>query len=258
MHPLGIFLVIAGLLLALAVSTGRWLHLRQENAALKAALESRADQVTALSHEMRTPLAVIIGSAGILAESVDGLPPRTQRFATSIVANASRLNTLAETLLTQARLEAGLFTVHRERVEVRTFLRDAIIELRQVIGRDIAIDTPGPPVYVDLDPNLVRQVLDNVVTNASRHDSAQGTLSVSLRMTERHVVISVHDQGDGIDERGRRQMFQKYSTTSNEGTGIGLYVSKKIIELPGGRILVDSLAGAGSSFLVLLPTGGES
>lgn len=240
------FLVISGLAV-------RLVQQRRELAELRASLELKADQVAALSHELRTPLSIIVGSAGVLSESAGSLTPRQLGFVRSIAFNTTRVSTLAETLLIQARLEAGLFTLSLQRTELRSFIRNAVTELRRVLDRDIAIDTPGPPLYLDIDPHLLRQVVDNLVLNAARADQGSRELIVSLRNAEHAIIVSVHDRGKGMTEAARRRLFGRFATMTTNGAGIGLYVSRKIIELHGGTILVDTLTGLGSSFLIVLP-----
>lgn len=252
MTPHVLLLLLVCALLAAAVPV--FVRQRTELAQLRAHLELKADQVAALSHELRTPLSIIVGSAGVLAdESSENLTPQQRRFAHSIASNAARVGTLAETLLTQARLEAGLFTLAPQQIEMRSYVRNAVAELRRVLGRDIAVDTPGPPLNLDVDAHLLRQVLDNLVLNAARADQNEGGLLVTLRNAEEVVILSIRDHGVGISDAARPRIFNRFSTTTTSGAGLGLYVCHQIIELHGGRILIDTLTGAGTSFFIVLP-----
>ncbi|MDO5696587.1 MAG: HAMP domain-containing sensor histidine kinase [Dermatophilus congolensis] len=220
----------------------------------------RADQVSVLSHEIRTPLALVRGSAELLAEETPGpLTDVQRRFVDTIVSNADHVISMAEDLLAQARIEAGLFEVHLRHVELRSFLRSVVRDLRQVYSRDIVLDTPGPPTRVMLDPHLIRQLVGNLVGNSLRHDPDR-THHVTVRghVAEGMVLISIHDSGLGMSEEQRAQLFERFRSTAalGEGTGIGLYISRHIAELHGGGIHVDTIAAHGTTMLVTFPRGG--
>lgn len=219
----------------------------------------RADQVSILSHEIRTPLALIKGSADLLVEETPGpLTEVQRRFATTISTNAEHVIGLAEDLLAQARIEAGLFEVHLRQVELRSFLRTVVGELRQVHGRRIALDTPGPPSRVVLDPQLIHQLVTNLVTNAMRHDDDESNqVTVRGDVAEGQVVITISDRGAGMSEVQRTQLFERFRSSAplGEGTGIGLYISRHIVELHGGAIHVDTIAQHGTTMLVTFPSG---
>jgi signal transduction histidine kinase len=223
----------------------------------------RADQVSVLSHEVRTPLALIKGSADLLAEQTPGpLTPTQARFVDTISGSAEHVIALTEDLLTHARIEAGLFEVHLRQVELRSYLRSVVRELRQVHQhRAIALDAPGPPTRVHLDPQLVHQLVSNLVGNALRHDDAPGNeVVVRGHTADGNVVIAISDQGRGMSEAERSRLFERFSSGARlgEGTGLGLYISSHIAELHGGRILVDTIAQHGTTMLVTFPAGGPS
>jgi signal transduction histidine kinase len=220
----------------------------------------RADQVSVLSHEVRTPLALIKGSADLLAEESPGPLTTTQaKFVDTISGSADHVITLAEDLLAHARIEAGLFEVQLREVELRAYLRSIVRELRQVHHhRAIALDAPGPPTRVYLDPQLIQQLVSNLVANALRHDdSPENEVVVRGHTADGNVIISISDQGRGMNEEERSRLFARFSSGApvGEGTGLGLYISAHIAELHGGRILVDTIAKHGTTMLVTFPAG---
>lgn len=220
----------------------------------------RADQVSVLSHEVRTPLALIKGSADLLAEETPGPLTSTQaKFVDTISGSAEHVIALAEDLLAHARIEAGLFEMHLREVELRAYLRTVVRELRQVHHhRAIALDAPGPPTRVYLDPQLIQQLISNLVGNALRHDdSADNAVVVRGHTADGDVVIAISDQGRGMSEDERSRLFARFSSGApvGEGTGLGLYISAHIAELHGGRILVDTIAQHGTTMLVTFPAG---
>lgn len=223
----------------------------------------RADQVSVLSHEIRTPLALIKGSADLLAEETPGPLTTTQaKFVDTISGSADHVIALAEDLLAHARIEAGLFEVHLREVELRAYLRSVVRELRQVHHhRAIALDAPGPPTRVHLDPKLIQQLVSNLVGNALRHDaSADNAVVVRGHTADGSVIIAISDQGRGMSEEERSRLFERFSSSApvGEGTGLGLYISGHIAELHGGRILVDTIAQHGTTMLVTFPSGEDT
>jgi signal transduction histidine kinase len=219
----------------------------------------RAEQVSVLSHEVRTPLALIKGSADLLVEETPGPLTDVQRkFVGTISDSAQHVISLAEDLLTQARIEAGLFEVHLRQVELRSYLRSVVRQLRQVHDRAIVLDTPGPPTRVLLDPQLVHQLISNLVGNSLRHDpDPANQVTVRGHVADSTVVISISDRGRGMDEVERARLFERFHSTAplGEGTGIGLYISRHIAELHGGGIHVDTIAAHGTTMLVTFPAG---
>jgi signal transduction histidine kinase len=245
----------------------RSLHLRlrtstREISRLQGLALRRADQVSVLSHEVRTPLALIKGSADLLAEQSPGPLTSTQaKFVDTISSSAEHVIELAEDLLAHARIEAGLFEVHLRQVELRAYLRSVVRELRQVHRhRAIALDAPGPPTRVYLDPQLIHQLVSNLVGNALRHDDGvENEVVVRGHTADGNVILAISDQGRGMSEAERARLFARFSSSApiGEGTGLGLYISAHIAELHGGRILVDTIAQHGTTMLVAFPAGAD-
>lgn len=255
------------LLVLVVLLTATVVHQRRERAMLHRDVERlqevakrRADQVSILSHEVRTPLALIRGSADLLAEQSPGpLNEVQERFVETISRSASHVISLAEDLLITARIEAGLFEVHLRRVQLRSFLRSTVRELRLVHRRDIVLDTPGPPVRVVLDPGLVGQLIGNLVANSVRHDPDRtSVIGVRGHVAEGMVVLAVSDSGRGMSEEERAQIFGRFQSTAalGEGAGLGLYICRHIAELHGGSIQVDTIAQHGTTMVVTFPAGG--
>lgn len=253
--------------LALGAMAGLYLSLKRSRRAAESAereierlrqlARHRAEQVSVLSHELRTPLSLIKGSADLLVEESPGpLTPVQRRFAHTIATNADHVISLAEDLLTQARIEAGLFDVTLKRVELRSYLRHVVADLRQLHGRDIVLDTPGPPAHVLIDPKLIHQMVSNLVANSLRHDpDSDHRVTVRGLLVETEVVLSIHDLGPGMSEPERALLFERFHSTAplGQGTGIGLYISRHIAELHGGAIRVDTIANHGTTMLVTFP-----
>lgn len=258
-------LLLGDLLTLLAVLAGagsltQLLRARRQDlteiARLRALAARRADQVSMLSHEVRTPLAVIQGSAELLAEEAPGpLVPRQHMFVKRILDNATRMHTLAEQLLMQARLESDQFRMNASNVDLRALLRTVVQELNPLTGVPIMLHTPGAPLHAYVDPDLIRIVVNNLIMNAAR--SAPDSRSVEVRVTaaEDNVVVSVSDGGAGMTEKQRDKLFARFASGRplGNGTGIGLFISQQLIELHGGRIFVDTITGKGTTMMFTVP-----
>lgn len=228
-----------------------------ELARLREVATRRADQVSVLSHEIRTPLAVVGGSTELLLEGLPGpLTDRQRTFLTTISRNVTHVHSLAENLLTQARIEAGMFDVHLERVDLRAVLRAVVAELRQVHHPvRIVLDAPGPPTRVVVDPQLVTQAVVNLVANAVRYSPDSRSVTVRVTRSEGDVVLAISDDGRGMSRADRDRLFHRFASGEplGDGTGIGLYITHHIVDLHGGRIYVDSLPDRGTTMTLTLP-----
>lgn len=226
------------------------------NAHLRRLESRRADQVSMLSHEIRTPLAVIKGSAELLAEEGPGpLTPKQQVFVARVLDNSERMANLAEQLLTQARIEAGVFEVRPAVVDVRSLMRSIVEDLVHVTDAPIVLDAPGAPVRANVDAELIRQVVTNLVMNAARSNHERTPVQIRLTSGEGQLMVSVSDGGSGMSEQQRDRLFRRFSSGRplGNGTGIGLFISQQVIELHGGRIFVDTITGGGTTMMFTLP-----
>lgn len=233
--------------------------LQAENARLWRIAEVRADQVAVLSHEVRTPLAIIKAAADLLLDESPGpVTPQQHTFLETISQNCERTITLAEDLLVQARIDAGLFRVRLEPVDLRALLRQVSRGIRPLIAaqdQSVTIHAPQIVPRVHADPRLIQQVLTNLLQNASRYTSRGGHIYISLAENDRVLSVAVTDDGAGMSRQERSHLFQKFVSGRpvGDGTGLGLVISKQIVEHHGGRILVDTGLGQGTTFLFTLP-----
>lgn len=247
---------------AVVSSLSLWLAIRRQAADrdrlvdLAELASRRADQAAVLSHEIRTPLAVIQGAGELLAEQDAGpLTAQQSVFVHRIVDNAVRMHTFSEQLLTRARLEAGLFSLDRTVVDLRSLFRSVVDDLSQVTDTIIVLDAPGAPVRAYIDPQLIRQVLVNLVDNAVQLESADDRVEVRIVPGDDEVSISVSDGGTGMTDEQREKLFRRFSSGRplGNGTGIGLFISQQFVQLHGGRIYVDTISGKGTTMMFTLP-----
>jgi two-component system OmpR family sensor kinase len=249
----GAALATAGLWRVVAVE-------RAERARLEHLVDRRAEQVTALSHELRTPLTMIKGSADLLMEGRPGpLTAPQERFLKVIHHQCAQVIGLCESLLIQAKIEAGLFTPRPERVDVSVVARDVVMAMRPLCaqrGQTVGLDTPQVTPKTSADPLLLSQALTNLMSNASRFTSVDGHIEVRVAVIDTGISVYVTDDGAGMTTEQRQRLFQRFATGRPlaDGTGLGLVITKTIVELHGGSIMVDTSSRRGSTFLLTLPT----
>ena len=228
---------------------------------LRELAKDRARRVSTLSHEIRTPLALIKGAGELLADRSPGpLTPAQERFVGTITSNCQQLVEMAEDLLSHARLEASLFELRLERVDLRHLVRVTVRELRRLHPGRLQLDDHGPALMTHADPRLLREVLWNLINNALRHAGKSALVTVRVVEGEGEAIISVVDDGRGMDRSERTRLFEPLAVGSSDqpGTGLGMSITEGIVELHGGRILVDSAARRGTAIYVTLPLREES
>jgi two-component system, OmpR family, sensor histidine kinase VicK len=209
------------------------------------------------AHELRTPIQPILGLSGLLQDLIHKEPEKL--YVEMILRNARRLEKLTEDLLDVTRIESHSFHLEKERFN----LKDAISALirdyqKQADGNRIQFHYDNKDVIVNADKARVTQVIANLLRNAISFTGEGGVISITADTKNGQVVISVRDTGTGISPEIYPKLFTKFVTKSEKGTGLGLFISKSIIEAHGGRIWgknnKDNEAGATFSFaLPLIP-----
>jgi signal transduction histidine kinase len=226
----------------------------QSTRANRALAESNAfkdDLMAMFAHDFKGPLTVISGFAELLLESAD---PETESSARTIMAQAVRLAKLAEDALALAATQSAGFSLRREREDLVEFVREAVGSLAEA-GR-VEVEASAP-VVVPFDRSRLRHVIDNVVGNALKY--SKGKVEVAVRRDAGAAVVIVADHGIGIPQEELERVFERFGRGSNTsrrgiaGTGVGLYIARKIVEVHGGRLDVASREDEGSTFTLALP-----
>ncbi|MBI4605927.1 MAG: response regulator [Planctomycetes bacterium] len=210
--------------------------------------------VSTVSHELRTPLTSLQGFAEILLQR--SLPPERQReFLTIIHGEAVRLSHLVNDFLDLQRIESGRQTYDFKMVELPALVEEALAPLRQgAKERSLRTELPGGLPRVWADPDRLRQVVTNLVSNAIKFSPGGGEVTIGARKEGDTVVVWVADQGVGIPRDALPRLFTKFYRVEDEatrgvgGTGLGLAIAKEIVEAHHGRIGVESEPGRGSTF----------
>jgi signal transduction histidine kinase/transcriptional regulator with GAF, ATPase, and Fis domain len=226
------------------------------NLALKESSEFKDDLLAMLAHDFKGPLTVIAGYCELLLE---GDCERREEIET-IYSQTQRLVQLSEDALVLAQTQAEGFSLERRVVDLGEFVKECVAESVRENPR-LAVDVPAEAIPVELDPARFRHVIDNLVSNAIKYSSAGVLASVSVEGDR--ALIRVSDQGIGIPENEIATLFTRFGRASNArrkgiaGSGIGLYVARKVVEAHRGSLTVQSKENEGSTFTVALPLAGH-
>src|SRR5688572_2096737 len=238
--------------------------LEVENRRIQEGSRIKSEFVANMSHELRTPLNSIIGFAELMADQRLGpMPPKYAEFTSLILKSASHLLQLINDILDLAKVESGKIDLKPERVQLGSIVEDvASITSGLARQRDIRIDTVVSPDVgeVHLDPNRLKQVLYNYLSNAIKFSHEHGRVEVRIRTEGAdHFCLEVQDWGIGIKVEDQNRLFIEFqqldaSTAKHyKGTGLGLALTKRIVEAQGGSIGVRTEFGVGSTFYAKLP-----
>jgi len=238
-------------------------ELTRVNEELANANQLKSDFLANMSHELRTPLNSIIGfSDMLLTEDVGALSPTQRDFLETVARNGRHLLQLISELLDLSKIEAGRLRLTLEALDLRDLLREAADNVRAQTEQRrhrLDIDVPDEPLQVTADHVRVRQVLLNLLSNAIKFTPDGGHLRIVGRADNGGARIEVIDTGIGIAPADQPKLFREFvqldasASRQYEGTGLGLAVCKRLVELHGGRIGVESDPGRGSTFWFTLP-----
>jgi len=219
--------------------------------------QAREEYLSLISHDLRTPLSVVIGHSQILKTLLreKGLE-REERNVDAIIGGGRQLTRMVENLLDRASLEAGAVKLKLQRVDLESWLPDAIERVTVPANRSRVHLVIERGCTLDVDVDRIERVLGNLVTNALKYSAPETDVIVRAKVSSNNLIISVKDQGPGIKPEDVPKLFQKYYRTNrgrNEGLGLGLYISRLIVEAHGGHIWVESEPSKGSTFSFSLP-----
>jgi len=236
--------------------------LDQRTQALSSANEARdvKDEFLAMvSHDLRNPLNAIALNTQLLERLVSAGDPRLVRISRSLESSIVQMQRIISDLLDVAAIEAGKLSVQLETGDARTPIEEAVESSRSISAeKSITLDAGiGPdPLPASFDPGRIVQVLENLIHNALKFTPSGGRISVGGRRTDHVVEIRVRDTGPGLQPEEISVIFDRFRQVEKRGRkalGLGLYISRSIIESHGGRIWAESVPGEGSTFLFTLP-----
>ncbi len=228
-------------------------------------LDNVKDEFLAMvSHELRTPLTSINGSLTLLANMKNELPDMMEKMVDIAHRNSYRLLNIVNDILDLAKLEAGKLALQKKSVNLGEVIQQAV-ELNQSYcqqcGCQILFEESGTnaPISINADELRLLQVLGNIISNAAKFTKPNDTIIITLDKQQQSACIKVTDHGPGLTEHQQQNLFEKFrqvNTNSNEklpGTGLGLNISKNIIELHDGTITCQSVPNEYTSFCISLP-----
>ncbi len=225
---------------------------------LVTALSTRDDFVASVSHELRTPLTSIMGYLDLVLEDTTALPPGVAATLRTVARNSERLQKLVSDLLTTAADQLHLQPVS---TDVTALIRNTV-ELAgpRAAANEVAMSVELPErLNAVVDPHRMEQVLDNLISNAIKY-SPGGTVTIRAETTATQLHLKISDTGIGIAEADQKEVFTKFFRTQTarisptSGVGLGLAITREIVEAHGGTITVVSTVGRGSTFTVTVPT----
>jgi len=209
------------------------------------------------AHELRTPIQPILSLTEALRSDVTS--SEGQEMLDIIIRNAERLRQLAENILDVTRIESQTFRLTKENFSLDEVLTRIMTDCREQVKRnctnlELTLKPESKETFVEADKSRIVQVVNNLITNAIRFTKS-GNVSVTVRKGKANdIVVSIRDTGQGIDPEIIPRLFTKFVTKSITGTGLGLFISKKIIEAHGGSIWAENnLDGRGATFTFTIP-----
>lgn len=218
--------------------------------------------IDTLSHELKTPLTSIIAAAGLLAEELENIPDKSnQKLIQTILQNSNTLETRLAELLDIVKTGSGKLQLQIEPVDMKSLILGTCSQISPLLRnkqQQIKTEFPESVPIIRGDGQRLEQVLLNLLNNATKFTPSGGNILVKVAKEDNGLVISVHDDGIGIAREEQDRLFKPYSRLSSDrqrhpGLGLGLALSKQVVELHGGRIWVDSEESQGSTFSFFLP-----
>jgi signal transduction histidine kinase len=231
---------------------------------LETTSEHKSEFLASMSHELRTPLNAIIGFSQVLRERMFGeLNEKQQEYLDDILSSANHLLSLINDVLDLSKVEAGQVELDMAPFSLREALESGVVMVRERATSDgvrVALSADPEVGLVEGDERRIRQVIFNLLSNAVKFTPVGGAVDVSAAQVNGEVRVAVADTGPGLAPEDYERIFEEFQQTElgvdqREGTGLGLALSKRLVELHGGRIWVDSQVGRGSTFVFTLPAG---
>src|SRR6187402_1390353 len=224
--------------------------------------QDRTAFLSALSHELRTPLNAVLGFADVLLHEIDGPLSDDARENLTIVRTAGEhLRALIDDILALSALESGEFRLSRETLDIHQVAHDVVIEARLAAhqkGIEVRLSPAKDHTTAAADRRRMRQILGNVIGNAVKFTSV-GHVQVEVDGDDQWVVVTVTDTGPGIPDEQLDAIFEEFQQADSKaarrmGTGLGLSITRRLTQLHGGTVRVQSRMGEGSTFTIRIPT----
>jgi signal transduction histidine kinase len=226
--------------------------------------QQRLRFMSMLSHEFRTPLALISSAADLIAQYHDRMTPeRRNQHLAQIQAQVMRLTHFLDDILMLSRSEAVGMAIELQPTDLTALCAAVVAEMQQTSRQHLLEFTvTGEPELIEADGVLLSQGIANLISNAIKYSPAGGTVRIGLTYAHQEISLTVQDYGIGIPAADQTRLFQDFQRGSNvggiNGTGLGLTIVKRTAEVHGGRVSVASAEGVGTTFTLMLPHGPEA
>lgn len=257
-----LFITVVITVLFLSVTVRLWDYVTLYRK-IKEVDQMKDEFISIASHELRTPLTSIKGYASLIAEETFGKieNPEMKKSLDRIMSSTKRLEELVEDLLNVSRLEQGRLSIERKSIDIEPVIEEIVSQMSinaREKGLDLSYKSPGklPPVFAD--PERTKQVLVNIIGNAIKYTET-GNVLVESGKKNHNMHIKVTDTGIGISPEEQQSLFQRFYRVKTEktqfvqGTGLGLWITKQIVEMMNGKIYLESIEGRGTQVTIVLP-----
>ena len=231
-------------------------NINQMTEDLKKSSQHRADFIANFSHELKTPIAALVGVSDLLAE--EKLDEGTRRDLTHILQSESmRLSRLCDDIVTLTKMEKD-FSPQKTRVQIDEQIRHAVIMMTEKWkDKDVHLTLSSKPIYCQTDADLMMQVWTNLIDNAIKYSGDTVELMITILEENQQVKVQIEDKGIGLSPEAQRHIFEQFYQAEHshvqEGNGLGLAIVQSIVHRLGGEISVESELGKGSVFEIVLP-----
>ncbi|MGP7818080.1 sensor histidine kinase [Niallia sp. 01092] len=225
--------------------------------------QTREEWISGLSHDLKTPLATISGYAEMLkSKQYSWREEEVKAFSSTIAEKSTYMKELLEDLTITYQLKNEALPIAKEKVDMNEFIRRIVIHYINdptSDDKEFIFHPYHQTVEASIDPKWFQRIIDNLIANAMKYNPAQTTITVSVTLIEQHlVVITIKDNGKGMDNETLAKLFNRYyrgtdTTSSDNGTGLGMAITKKLVELHGGSINVKSQLNEGTTVRIILP-----
>jgi PAS domain S-box-containing protein len=222
--------------------------------------ELKSKFVSIASHEFRTPLSTILSSASLIQQYKDkGDFDKHDKHVQRIKSSVNYLTLILNDFLSLGKLEEGKIDVNKERLEIEHFLGEVSEEVGSFLkpGQKVSINCLPGVKELETDVRILRNIMFNLISNASKYSDADKTIHVSCELNNGKIIFSIKDEGIGIPKEDQKHLFDRFFRASNagnvQGTGLGLNIVKRYVDLLNGEVTFKSEYGKGSTFLISIP-----
>lgn len=245
-------------LISMAYFFVQWQQLVRER--LLAANRTKDEFLSGMSHEIRTPLNSIVGFADSLMQGYSGeLNEKQQKYVSHILRGSEHLSSLVDDFLDLTAIEEKKIELARSNFDVKEVLEDCAISLNNIHDSKIKLSVDDSVSTIEADETRFRQIVLNLLGNAQKFSPSGETVTLSAVQREETTRITVEDNGPGIPEDSRREIFEKFYQANDslagktQGSGLGLFISKQLCDLHGGELILDQNYRSGARFVFSLP-----